>query len=78
MTILLIDSFRRNYPTRGSNTCDDYYTNFEQPEVRHQGGLNILWCDGHATWKKINNPDNPYTDQDLGNSTASSSLWKRR
>jgi prepilin-type N-terminal cleavage/methylation domain-containing protein/prepilin-type processing-associated H-X9-DG protein len=76
--ILLIDTFRRNAPYAGSYVCDDYYTNFEQAEARHQGGINILWCDGHATWKKINNPANPYNDQDLGYSTATSSLWRRK
>ncbi|MCM8807470.1 MAG: DUF1559 domain-containing protein [Candidatus Omnitrophica bacterium] len=78
--ILLIDTFRRNAPTTGSFICDDYYTNYEQPEIRHQGGLNILWCDGHATWRKINNPSNPYIigGGDLSQSTASDSLWRRK
>lgn len=76
-TILLIDTFRRNLPYSGAFICDDYYTNYEQPEPRHQGGLNILWCDGHASWKKINNLTNPYVPGDLGYTTHSSSLWNR-
>ncbi|MCM8818539.1 MAG: DUF1559 domain-containing protein [Candidatus Omnitrophica bacterium] len=76
--ILLIDTFRRNMPYAGALVCDDYYTNFEQPEVRHQGGINILFCDGHAAWKKILNPDNPYGEQDLGQTTSANSLWKRK
>lgn len=42
-----------------STTC--YYTsainnanNARRPVARHNGGLNVVYCDGHAKWKEIN------------------------
>ncbi len=77
--ILLIDSFRREYPNRGQSTCYDGYASAGQgqPAIRHSGGLNIAWCDGHVSWKKINNVSNPYGEGDLGAYNSFYSLWNR-
>ncbi len=78
--ILAIDAgYRGNFEKYGKFICDDYYTNYEQPHIRHLQGLNILWCEGHVSYKHINNPSNPYVigGGDLSQSTAPDSLWDR-
>ena len=78
--ILAIDAgYRPNFNNRGQNVCDDYYTQYSQPHIRHSGGLNILWCDGHVSYKHIKNPSNPYLQGggDLSRTIAPDSLWNR-
>jgi len=75
--ILLIDSFHRDAPLVGSCLCSDSYFGWNQPGIRHSGGLNIAWCDGHVSWKKINNVSNPYGEGDLGAYNSFYSLWNR-
>jgi prepilin-type processing-associated H-X9-DG protein/prepilin-type N-terminal cleavage/methylation domain-containing protein len=36
--------YRQNIDPRDSN---------EAPEPIHKGGANVLWCDGHVTWKDL-------------------------
>lgn len=46
-----------NYQMATSNPTysqDDGYNNyFRRPVARHNGGLNIIYCDGHAKWQQI-------------------------
>ncbi len=75
-TILMVDCWRPYLsPVTGGYCAEDYF-DVTQAQVapRHKNGLNIQWCDGHASFMVVD-PSNPYLA--LGNSTGASSLWKR-
>ena len=77
-TILILDTYRKNTPAAGAYTVLDYSSDYEQANaLTHKPGLNISWVDGHGSFKVIKNSANPYLSGDLGNSTASDSLWNR-
>lgn len=76
-TILLIDCYRlsgANGAPRGDYLVYDATTadvvNFGTPHARHKGGANIGWVDGHASYRKIANPQNPWAT--LGQDVAPS------
>ena len=48
--------------TTSTNTYDPYgvtggsgQNENRRPMARHNGGLNVIYCDGHAKWNKIEN-----------------------
>ena len=46
-------------PSQWTSSMGNYSTNdtsnnqSRRPVARHNGGLNVLYCDGHAKWKRI-------------------------
>ena len=82
-TILLCDAGSRggkadNPINNGSYVADDYKSRYEEVDhTAHNGTLNILHCDGHASGMLIPETANPYTAQYLKESTAEGSMWHR-
>ena len=83
VTILLCDAGTRagkadNPFDTGSYIADDYKSKYEEADnTAHNGALNILHCDGHASTMKIPSSDNPYDAKYLNTSNAAGSLWHR-
>ncbi len=77
-TILLLDYTHLTYRSGWCNAYDSLSPTM-RPDIRHSGGLNILWVDGHVSWMKIQNPSNPYSLADLGQGTsfALDRYWRR-
>ncbi|MDR3708456.1 MAG: DUF1559 domain-containing protein [Capsulimonadaceae bacterium] len=57
-----VPSTSTNYSTNDSNG-----NNSRRPVGRHNGGLNVIYCDGHSKWSKI--------DQFLGVSVSQPAGW---
>ncbi len=83
-TILLLDSIHD--PANPANTCgwfivNDFYSKtstLQKPHPRHSEGLNILWADGHVSYRFISDIANPYSDLSYGDAVGdSANLWDR-
>ena len=59
--------------SKGFYLIEDY-DDFYKLEVRHNRGLNILWCDSHVSYAKTPTLT-PYND--LGNCFATNNIWDR-
>ncbi|MBI4028492.1 MAG: prepilin-type N-terminal cleavage/methylation domain-containing protein [Verrucomicrobia bacterium] len=68
-TILLLDTYyyaewvsgrRRGYCV--ANDANPGLGSIGSPHARHNGGLNICWVDGHASYMKIADPLNPWEE----------------
>jgi len=81
-TILLVDSYMYvslTQPAVGYWVVKDNYfgtvTYAPQAHARHSNGLNVCWVDGHVSYVKVANPNNPYNE--LGTGTNANSFWDR-
>ncbi|MDD2486179.1 MAG: DUF1559 domain-containing protein [bacterium] len=83
-TILLLDSIHD--PANPANTCgwfivNDFYNTtlkYQFPHPRHSTGLNILWADGHVSYRFVSDAANPYSDLSYGDQVGNSAnLWDR-
>jgi len=64
-TILLVDTHVRNGEAGCYIIGDCYYsTNLNAPQAhaRHSSGLNVCWVDGHVSYVKVADPNNPYKE----------------
>jgi len=72
-TILLVDGvyYLKSVgapPLKGCSRVHDYYGISNQngyAHARHSSGLNVCWVDGHVSYVKVADPNNPYNE--LGN-----------
>lgn len=76
-TVLMVDVVQSLTTLRGYYICKWYEISGTGyiPPVRHNGMVNVLWCDGHASGEKINKiygAGLPYTQ-----SEAQRKYWKR-
>ncbi|HVK06148.1 MAG TPA: DUF1559 domain-containing protein [Armatimonadaceae bacterium] len=62
-------TFRTNYPYGFNLTT----TGDARLTDRHNGGQNLLWCDGHSKWMMTKT-----LEEDNGNTTASKYWWGRQ
>ena len=71
----VIDVRGSNGPTNGGSATNGY------PGPRHDGCINVLWCDGHVTTVKIPSPldwhDSPYIPGIFGSITDTENKWDR-
>ena len=82
-TILLCDAGTRGGTAdkqieNGSYIADDYNSRYEEADpYAHNGTLNILHCDGHASSMLIPVTASPYDAKYLNRTNAAGSLWHR-
>jgi len=83
-TILIVDSIHD--PSNPANTngwyiVTDYYnaaSKYTWPHPRHSTGLNILWTDGHVSYRFISNTANPFSDLSNGSWVGDpTNIWDR-
>lgn len=78
-TVLLVENLRPNR-TRSSYLVWDSYTSGNpekgNPEPRHNGSFNVLWCDGHVSAVSAASPEDAYSPHALGEYKNSTSKWK--
>jgi len=80
-TILLVDSHGYSNSVHswvGRYTAYDSYTSditYTVPHARHSSGLNVCWVDGHVSYVKVADPNNPY--KELGEWRYPNSYWDR-
>lgn len=82
-TIVLMDSYRilsAGIFDLGYYTVYDFYSlipgNDTVGHARHNGGVNVVWGDNHATHEKVTDPDNIYTT--LTDIYAVDNYWDRK
>jgi len=76
-TILLVDATQDASGQKGSSLVQDLTTapQYTRPHARHSSGLNVCWVDGHVSYVKVADPNNPY--KELGQGTNANSYWDR-
>jgi len=76
-TILLVDTLNdREQTPNGLAIVYDYYGRYAQAHARHSNGLNVCWVDGHVSYVKVADPNNPY--KELGDYWAGDAkYWDR-
>jgi prepilin-type N-terminal cleavage/methylation domain-containing protein/prepilin-type processing-associated H-X9-DG protein len=86
-TVFATDTFCGNSPKRGYSILISYHPSggFSSWNgflaARHLSAFNVLWCDGHVSSEKVQNPQRPY-DGKFANGYSSQtvpgkSLWDR-
>ncbi len=81
MTVLLVENLRPDRSKSSYLVWDAYSTNsteYGNPEPRHRGGFNILWCDGHVSRMTSPTPQAAYNPENLGSYKSATSKWKIR
>jgi prepilin-type processing-associated H-X9-DG protein len=80
-TILLTDSIRGGMPgvIAGYYVVNDVMSTNFIPDARHNGSVNVLWCDGHATSIRAKDRENPYPQLGYFNYSVpgSTNWWDR-
>lgn len=54
--------------------------NYGMPDARNRGSVNVTWADGHASGVSVDDPDNPYGEDELTDATDTTQLtnkWDR-
>jgi len=80
-TILLVDAYYYSNAAHawyGSFIAIDRFTSpltDNVPHARHSSGLNVCWVDGHVSYVKVADPNNPW--KELGEMTNANSYWDR-